>query len=40
MKLMSKMESLLFVSGEDGLTIKQLAFLTEVGRRISEAISK
>ena len=29
MKLMSKVESLLFVSGDDGLTKKQLAFLTE-----------
>lgn len=29
MKLMSNIESLLFVSGEDGLTKKQLAFLTE-----------
>ena len=28
MKLMSNLESLLFVSGEDGLTKKQLAFLT------------
>ncbi|MBD7945152.1 MULTISPECIES: SMC-Scp complex subunit ScpB [Psychrobacillus] len=28
-KLKSKIESLLFVSGEDGLTKKQLAFLTE-----------
>nr|WP_235754006.1 SMC-Scp complex subunit ScpB [Psychrobacillus sp. INOP01] len=28
MKLMSNIESLLFVSGEDGLTKKQLAFLT------------
>ena len=29
MKLMSKVESLLFVSGDDGLTNKQLAFLTD-----------
>jgi segregation and condensation protein B len=29
MKLMSKIESLLFVCGDDGLTKKQLAFLTE-----------
>ncbi|TQR21100.1 SMC-Scp complex subunit ScpB [Psychrobacillus vulpis] len=29
MKLMSKIESLLFVSGDDGLTKKQLVFLTD-----------
>lgn len=30
MKLKSKIESLLFVSGDDGLTKKQLAFLTDM----------
>lgn len=41
MKLMSKIESLLFVSGDDGLTIKQLAFLTETTEQhITETIEK
>jgi segregation and condensation protein B len=34
MKLKSKIESLLFVSGDDGLTKKQLAFLTEMSEDI------
>jgi len=37
--LMSKLESLLFVTGEDGLTLKQLAFLTdEREENVSSAI--
>ena len=39
--LMSKIESLLFVTGEDGLTIKQIVFLTEEPERnVLEAIEK
>ncbi|MFJ8065178.1 SMC-Scp complex subunit ScpB [Psychrobacillus sp. NPDC096426] len=39
MKLMSNIESLLFVSGEDGLTKKQLAFLTnETEEQIAETL--
>ncbi|MFF2752648.1 SMC-Scp complex subunit ScpB [Psychrobacillus sp. NPDC058041] len=34
MKLKSKIESLLFVSGDDGLTKKQLAFLTDMSEDI------
>ncbi|MFJ5771553.1 SMC-Scp complex subunit ScpB [Psychrobacillus sp. NPDC093180] len=38
-KLMSNIESLLFVSGEDGLTKKQLAFLTsETEEQIAETL--
>ena len=38
-KLKSKIESLLFVSGEDGLTKKQLSFLTDTEEnQISEAL--
>jgi len=38
---MSKIESLLFVTGEDGLTIKQIVFLTEEPERnVLEAIEK
>ncbi|MEK4485338.1 SMC-Scp complex subunit ScpB [Psychrobacillus sp. FSL H8-0484] len=38
-KLKSSIESLLFVSGEDGLTKKQLAFLTESSEeQVAEAI--
>ncbi|WP_342600828.1 SMC-Scp complex subunit ScpB [Psychrobacillus sp. FSL H8-0483] len=38
-KLKSSIESLLFVSGEDGLTKKQLAFLTEsTEEQVAEAI--
>lgn len=38
-QLMSKIESLLFVTGEDGLTMKQIVFLTEEPeRRVLEAI--
>lgn len=39
MKLMSNIESLLFVSGEDGLTKKQLAFLTgTTEQQVSETL--
>ena len=38
MKLMSNIESLLFVSGEDGLTKKQLVFLTNAEEEEMEAI--
>jgi segregation and condensation protein B len=38
-QLMSKIESLLFVTGEDGLTLKQIVFLTEEPeRKVLEAI--
>ena len=38
-KLKSKIESLLFVSGEDGLTKKQLSFLTDTEEnQVSEAL--
>ncbi|MFC4411000.1 SMC-Scp complex subunit ScpB [Chungangia koreensis] len=38
-QLMSKIESLLFVTGEDGLTMKQIVFLTEEPeRKVLEAI--
>ncbi|WP_391208904.1 SMC-Scp complex subunit ScpB [Psychrobacillus sp. L4] len=39
--LLSKMESLLFVSGDDGLTKKQLAFLTETTEElVTETLDK
>ncbi|WP_404815107.1 SMC-Scp complex subunit ScpB [Psychrobacillus glaciei] len=39
--LLSKMESLLFVSGDDGLTKKQLAFLTETTEElVTETLEK
>lgn len=38
MKLKSNIESLLFVSGEDGLTKKQLAFLTDTSEEEVEEI--
>lgn len=40
-QLMSKIESLLFVTGEDGLTVKQIIFLTEEPeRKVLEAIEQ